>query len=87
MNIRLEKQVANLTLVVPVFNEAESIDSFLTEIDDTFGKINSIKLEIIFINDGSEDGSLEILLDRQKNDHRLKILDRLLGCFGRYSIF
>ncbi len=48
-----------LSIVVPVFNEEESLDAFFTElvsVVDTLGKY-----EIVFIDDGSTDDSLTLL--------------------------
>lgn len=49
-----------LTIVVPVFNEEESLPRFFVELD-TFAEKTPIRIQTIFINDGSTDNSLEIL--------------------------
>lgn len=74
-------QVA-LSLVIPVFNEADSLDSFLSRIDEVFQAQALIDLELVFINDGSTDTTLERLLERQRQDSRLRIVD-LSRNFGK----
>jgi dolichol-phosphate mannosyltransferase len=52
-----------LTIIVPVFNEEESLPSFFLEMD-RFIETSPVPSRVLFINDGSTDNSLEIL--RQK---------------------
>lgn len=74
---------ATLSLVIPVFNEAEALDPFMTEIDRVFpGYSESITLEFVFVNDGSTDATLERLLALQQSDDRIIILD-LSRNFGK----
>ena len=71
-----------LSLVIPVFNEAETVDPFLDRISQVFDSQASIQLEIMFVNDGSTDGTLERLLECQKRDHRVRVVD-LSRNFGK----
>lgn len=71
-----------LSLIVPVFNEAESIVFFLNKVSEVFKNTKSIHLEIIFINDGSVDDTLNVLLECQKIFYGLKIID-LSRNFGK----
>lgn len=48
------------SFVIPVFNEEESLKHFYRELTDVFSK-EEIKYEIIFVDDGSTDFSLEVL--------------------------
>ena len=60
-----------LSLIVPVYNEEESIEMFLSNVDPIMRRIlNKDEYEYIFINDGSFDNSLEILLNlnKKRND-------------------
>ena len=49
-----------LTIVVPVYNEEESLPRFFVELDSFAGK-SPIPLKTIFVNDGSTDESLTLL--------------------------
>ena len=71
-----------LSLVVPVFNEEDSLDTFLRRINEVFQTQALIDLELVFVNDGSTDATLERLLDRQRHDSRLRIVD-LSRNFGK----
>jgi glycosyltransferase involved in cell wall biosynthesis len=70
-----------LSLVVPVFNEEESIDLFLTSVGP-FLEGAGLRFEIVFVNDGSRDDTLAHLLDRSMRDRRIKVVN-LSRNFGK----
>jgi cellulose synthase/poly-beta-1,6-N-acetylglucosamine synthase-like glycosyltransferase len=74
-----------LSLVIPVFNEEDSLDAFILRIDEVFRQQTSIALELVFVNDGSTDATLEGLLERQRHDSRLRIVD-LSRNFGKEAV-
>jgi glycosyltransferase involved in cell wall biosynthesis len=74
--------VLKLTLVIPVYNEGEAINLFVDEIKRVFDNELNIVVELLFINDGSTDMTLELLLERQRLDSRIVILD-LSRNFGK----
>lgn len=43
-------------MVIPVYNEEESLAALLTELDDV-ARANNYEIEVIFVDDGSSDGS------------------------------
>ena len=45
----------SLSIIIPIFNEAESLPSLFKELKSEFG--NSSSVEIVFVNDGSTDSS------------------------------
>ncbi|MHC1713778.1 MAG: glycosyltransferase family 2 protein [Solidesulfovibrio sp.] len=74
--------LVTLSLVVPVFNEAEAVAIFLERIHNVFDGNASLRLEVVFINDGSTDDTLERLLALQTQDARVRIID-LSRHFGK----
>ncbi len=56
-----------VSIIVPCYNEEESIPLFYKEIKKVFSKIN-YKLELIFVNDGSKDKTLELIRNLSKKD-------------------
>ena len=70
-----------LSLVVPVFNEEESIDLFLDTVRPLLER-DGFRFEIVFVNDGSRDDTLAHLLDRSAADRRLRIVN-LSRNFGK----
>ncbi|AKK01370.1 glycosyltransferase family 2 protein [Pseudomonas sp. MS646] len=71
-----------LSLVIPVYNEVQSIDLFITRIDQVFVHESLVDLELVFVNDGSVDDTLVLLLERQKTDPRIRVVD-LSRNFGK----
>lgn len=71
-----------LSLVIPVFNEEAVIAALLERIEKVFAERREITLEMVFVNDGSDDGTLACLLEKQRNDPRIVIVD-LSRNFGK----
>lgn len=61
-----------LSFVIPVFNEEESLDAFYKELKKTINDLGQ-DYEIIFIDDGSTDSSLDILKKLSKEDSQIRI--------------
>ena len=70
-----------LSIAVPVFNEEESIALFLQRIVPILSGITA-DFEIIFVNDGSRDRTLDVLIAARHADSRIKIID-LSRNFGK----
>jgi len=68
-----------ISIILPVYNGErylrECLDSIIAQTLDDF--------ELICVNDGSTDGTREILFDYQKRDPRIRILDQENSGYGR----
>lgn len=82
MDISARFEKLKLSLVIPVYNEADAVKLFMDRVDKVFKMSPAIQLEYIFIDDGSADATLEILLGCQQNDDRIKIIE-LSRNFGK----
>lgn len=69
-----------LSIVVPIYNEAESISHLLDAITDVV-KATQLSYEIVCVDDGSTDGSTTLLtqIARQRTDLKAVILRRNYG--------
>ncbi len=74
-----------LSLVIPVFNEEKLIDELVNR---TLSALDSFitEYEVLFVDDGSSDGTIEKLLAWQKKEDRLKILS-LSKNFGHQAAY
>ena len=63
-----------LSVVVPAYNEEESLEIFYKATCDALKEID-MELEIIFINDGSTDSSLQIMKDLRSKDPRISVVN------------
>ena len=71
-----------LSLVVPVFNESETVSIFIDRIKEVFDALDSIDLDIVFVNDGSTDDTLSQLIELKRNFRSIRIVD-LSRNFGK----
>ena len=69
-----------LSLVIPVLNEQDSLQGLYAEIVQALGERYSY--EVIFVDDGSSDGSFRILEGLHKNDPRVRVI-RFRRNFGQ----
>lgn len=65
--------VVEISFIIPCFNEVASIDALYHEIAKTV-QINKVNAEIIFIDDGSTDGTLEHIICIAQTDARIKYI-------------
>jgi glycosyltransferase involved in cell wall biosynthesis len=77
----LSGQSPLLSVVIPMYNEAESIDSLFAAL---FSVLNTITAdwEVVCINDGSTDATLDTLKSRCENELRIKVIS-LSRNFGK----
>ena len=75
-----DERAVELSIVVPVFNEQGSLEGLYEEILKAIsGKYDS---EIIFVDDGSTDNSLDILTEFQRGNDRVRVI-RFRSNFGQ----
>lgn len=61
-----------ISVIVPCFNEEDAIPYFYEEIKKVSEKMNDVKFEYIFVDDGSKDKTLLILKAYAKIDERVR---------------
>ncbi len=71
-----------LSLVVPFFNEEETIPEFFGRVIPSLEAIDNLGFEIVCINDGSTDRTLECLISVADEDERVRVID-LSRNFGK----
>jgi undecaprenyl-phosphate 4-deoxy-4-formamido-L-arabinose transferase len=71
-----------VSAVIPVYNEEESLRELFGALYPVMKSLNR-PFEIIFVNDGSRDGSFGILYDFQKEHGEVRVVD-LNGNFGQH---
>jgi glycosyltransferase involved in cell wall biosynthesis len=75
-----------ISVVVPIFNEEEIVNSFHTALADSMKDIGEA-WEVVYINDGSRDSSLKLLTELQTKDPHVVVVDlsRNWGHMGAMS--
>jgi len=64
-----------LSIVVPVFNETEVIRTFYDRTKKVVDSLDSLSYELIFVNDGSKDGSYEKLLNLANVNPNVRVIN------------
>ncbi|BCN30082.1 glycosyltransferase family 2 protein [Anaeromicropila herbilytica] len=60
-----------LSIIVPCYNEQESLPIFYKEITKVADEMKEIEFEFILVNDGSKDNTLELAKELRKKDSRV----------------
>lgn len=64
-----------VSIIVPCYNEEESIPLFYEETLRVEKQMSDFEFEIIFVNDGSSDRTMEVILEHAKKDEQVKYID------------
>lgn len=73
-----------VTVVTPVFNEAENLPRYEQAVRETLLDCPDVAFNVLFVEDGSRDGSWEIIRDLCRRDPRFQCL-RLSRNFGPHA--
>lgn len=63
-----------LTLIVPCYNEEEALPYFYEEVCKVAGELTNYEIELLFVNDGSKDNTLQVIKGFAETDARVKYL-------------
>ncbi|HWR08492.1 glycosyltransferase family 2 protein [Sporomusa sp.] len=71
-----------ISIVVPMFNESQNIDFFYQKMSEVLSDLPAYHFEIICVNDGSRDNTLEKIEQLAMRDKRIKVIE-LSRNFGK----
>jgi dolichol-phosphate mannosyltransferase len=74
----------DLSVVVPVFNEQDNIIPLVDEIVKAL--TNFVKFEIIYINDGSNYNTQQVLVNKQQSFPQLRVIKHSESCGQSYAV-
>ena len=63
-----------ISIIIPAYNEEEVAQECYNRLEEVLNKLNNYENEIIFINDGSKDKTLEILTKLANQNENVKIV-------------
>ena len=61
-----------ISLIVPCFNEEDTVDAFYKKTVEVWQKLNQYELEIVYVDDGSKDRTLQKIETLHEKDNRVK---------------
>lgn len=75
----------DLSVVIPVYNEAPNLEALYRELTDALGSAG-LSYEVLFVDDGSTDASFEVLTRTQAADARIRVI-QFRRNFGQTAAF
>ena len=63
-----------ISLIVPCYNEEEVLLFFYEEFQKITSELNKYRTEVIFVDDGSSDRTIQVIKEIAKNDDRVKYI-------------
>lgn len=64
-----------ISIIIPCYNEEDSIPLFYKEINKVFKTLSNYNHELIFINDGSKDKTIDVIRDLSNKDKHIKYIN------------
>lgn len=64
-----------ITIIIPAYNEEESLPFLYERLEKLMNEIKNYEVEILFINDGSKDKTLQIVKELRQKDKRISYVD------------
>lgn len=61
-----------ISLIVPCFNEEDTVDAFYKKTVEVWQKLNQYELEIVYVDDGSKDRTFQKIETLHEKDNRVK---------------
>ena len=60
-----------ISIIVPAYNEEESLPFLFERLDKLMESVDNYEFEILFVDDGSKDKTLELIKEQRKKDNRI----------------
>jgi glycosyltransferase involved in cell wall biosynthesis len=64
-----------LDIVIPIYNEKENLEELHSRLSRVCDTLEDVSWRVIYVNDGSRDDSMEVMLQQAEKDPRFHILD------------
>ncbi len=64
-----------ISIIIPAYNEEESLPILYDRIKKLMDDMNNYDFEVLFVNDGSKDKTIQIIKEMRRNDNRICYVD------------
>jgi len=64
-----------ITIIVPSYNEEEALPYLYERLNSLMNSLDKYEFEILFVNDGSKDKTLELIKEMRSKDNRISYVD------------
>ncbi len=64
-----------ISIIIPAYNEEESLPMLYERLNKLMNEIKNYEFEVLFVNDGSKDNTIQIIKELRKKDERICYVD------------
>ena len=64
-----------ISIIIPAYNEEESLPFLYERLDKLMNEIDTYEFEVLFVNDGSKDKTIQIIKELRQKDKRICYVD------------
>lgn len=64
-----------VTIIIPTYNEEEALPFLYDRVEKVINGIDNYEFEILFVNDGSKDKTIELIKEYREKDNRINYVD------------
>lgn len=64
-----------ISIIIPAYNEEESLPMLYERLNKLMDEVKNYEFEVLFVNDGSKDKTIEIIKELRKKDERICYVD------------
>jgi len=75
-----------ISIIVPLYNESENINYLINELNNSFKDISGYQIELVFVDDGSVDDTIEKLKKIEFKNYSIQIIKLSKNC-GSHAAF
>ena len=74
-NKERQNTMKRITIIIPAYNEEESLPFLYERLQKLINDIENYEFEILFVNDGSKDKTIELIKEYRQRDNRISYVD------------
>ena len=64
-----------ITIIIPAYNEEESLPPLYERLEKLMHSMEHYEFEILFVNDGSKDNTINLIKEYREKDNRISYVD------------
>ena len=64
-----------ITIIIPAYNEEESLPPLYERLEKLMNSMENYEFEILFVNDGSKDNTINLIKEYREKDNRISYVD------------
>lgn len=64
-----------ISIIIPAYNEEESLPMLYERLNKLMNEVKNYEFEVLFVNDGSKDNTIQIIKELRNKDGRISYVD------------